>query len=264
MDVFVTHVSTACVLLEIGSVRLLTDPVFDEGKRYYCFGAPFVGATRKQGPAVKPETIPELDAILLSHAHHADNLDAGGRSLFPKARAVITNPHGKKFLKGKAIGLANWDATTIEGRGGEAVTIVAIPAEHGPAWLWGTHDVCGFVLIWDGQKRGALYISGDTVYFDELRQLTDHFKIGTALLHLGAVHFWPPYPRRWRFTFDSAGAVKMAKLLGLETVIPVHYEQDVWSHFKEDIASYQRAFREAGLGHRVMWLPKGMRTPVIV
>ena len=29
----------------------------------------FVGATRRQGPALKPEAIPELDAILLSHAH---------------------------------------------------------------------------------------------------------------------------------------------------------------------------------------------------
>jgi L-ascorbate metabolism protein UlaG (beta-lactamase superfamily) len=79
MDVFITHIATACVLLEIGSVRILTDPVFDEGQRYYSFGLPFIGATRMLGPALKREEIPELDAILLSHAHHSDNLDEGGR-----------------------------------------------------------------------------------------------------------------------------------------------------------------------------------------
>jgi hypothetical protein len=38
----------------------------------------------------------------------------------------------------------------------------------------------------------------------------------------------------------------MAKLLGLERLIPIHYEQDVWSHFKESLSSYQAAFEEAG------------------
>jgi hypothetical protein len=88
------------------------------------------------------------------------------------------------------------------------ITIVAVPAEHGPVWLWGTHDVCGFVLTWDGQKHGALYISDDTVYFDEMGRLTNHFKIGTALLHLGAVHFWPPYPRQGALPSTQPGRLR--------------------------------------------------------
>jgi L-ascorbate metabolism protein UlaG (beta-lactamase superfamily) len=92
MDVFITHISTACVLLEIGSVRLLTDPVFDDRKRYYCFGAPFIGATRRQGPALKPDAIPDLDAILLSHAHHADNLDAGADPCFRERAPSLPTP----------------------------------------------------------------------------------------------------------------------------------------------------------------------------
>jgi L-ascorbate metabolism protein UlaG (beta-lactamase superfamily) len=90
MDVFITHISTACVLLDIGSVRILIDPIFDEGERYYRFHWPCIGASRRQGPALKPDQIPELDAILLSHAHHSDNLDEGGRSLFGRARQIIT------------------------------------------------------------------------------------------------------------------------------------------------------------------------------
>jgi L-ascorbate metabolism protein UlaG (beta-lactamase superfamily) len=264
MDVFITHISTACVLLEIGSVRILTDPVFDEGERYYSFGYPGIGATRLQGPALKPAEIPDLDAMLLSHAHHSDNLDEGGRSLFPRARQIITTIHDKKYVRDDAIGLRRWGSTTIHGQGGEIITVSATPALHGPCLFPESWRVCGFVLKWEGQENGALYISGDTVYFGELREIGDRFDIGTALLHLGAVHFWPPLPSWFRFTFGSAGAVKMAQLLGLETLIPIHYEQDVWSHFKEDRASYEGAFQDPGVANKVMWLAKGVRTPVVV
>jgi L-ascorbate metabolism protein UlaG (beta-lactamase superfamily) len=264
MDVFVTHISTACVLLEIGSVRILTDPVFDEGERYYHFRWPGIGATRRLGPAMKADRIPDLDAILLSHAHHSDNLDGGGVSLFGKARQIITTIRDTKYVKDDVIGLPKWGSTTIYGQAGEIITVSATPALHGPSLLCESWRVCGFVLRWDGQEHGALYISGDTVYFDELREIPKRFRIGTALLHLGAVHFWPPVPRRFRFTFDSAGAVKMAQLLGLETLIPIHYEQDVWSHFKEDVGSYRHAFQNAGLGQKTLWLSKGVRTQLSV
>lgn len=266
MKVFITHISTACVLLEIGSVRILTDPVFDEGERYYSFGSRWfdrwIGATRFKGPTLKCEEIPELDAILLSHAHHSDNLDDGGRSLFGRTRQVITTIHDKKYVQDDAIGLPTWGSTTIHGQAGEVIAVSATPALHGPRFSDESSRVCGFVLKWDGQEHGALYISGDTVYFDELGEIPDRFKIGTALLHLGAVHFWPQWFWPCRFTFDSAGAVKMAQLLGLETLIPIHYEQDVWSHFKEDIASYDRVFAEAGLSAKLKWLSKGARVPI--
>lgn len=250
------------MLLEIGSVRILTDPVFDEGERYYSFGYPCIGATRRKGPALKPEAIPELDAMLLSHTHHMDNLDEGGMALFPKARHLITNSYETEFVNEKAVLLSTWQSTTIQGQHGEVITITATPALHGPWFKEESKHVCGFVLEWAGQVNGALYISGDTIYFDGLLELPDRFKIGTALVHLGAVHFWPPVPRRFRFTFDSAGAVKLSKLLGLERIIPIHYEQDVWSHFKESVESYRSAFREAGLQQKVTWLEKGVRTSI--
>jgi hypothetical protein len=161
-------------------------------------------------------------------------------------------------------GLRDWSKTTIFGGGGEVINVTATPAQHGPRWFPGVRHVRGFVLEWPGQEHGALYISGDTVYFDELRGLTDRFVIGTALLHLGAVHLWPPLPWWWRFTFNGAEAVKMAQMLHLKTLIPIHYERSVWSHFREDVASYQRAFEASGLRDKVHWLRPGLRTPLNV
>jgi L-ascorbate metabolism protein UlaG (beta-lactamase superfamily) len=264
MEVFITHISTACVLLEVGSVRILTDPVFDTGERDYSFGAPWVGATRTADPALPAEAIPPLDAILLTHPHHLDNLDDGGRALFLKAREIITTRHGLRSLERRATGLAEWGRTTIYGAAGEQITVGATPAQHGPRWLPGAGHVCGFSLKWEGQQHGELYVSGDTVYFDELRRIPDHYAIGTALLHLGAVHFWRPWPKSWRFTFNSREAVEMAKILGLHTLIPTHYERSAWSHFQEDVGSYQSAFNRAGLQNKVRWLTKGERTNLIV
>jgi L-ascorbate metabolism protein UlaG (beta-lactamase superfamily) len=167
-------------------------------------------------------------------------------------------------VRDDVIGLPKWGSTEICGAKGQVITVSATPALHGPCLLPESWHVCGFVLKWDGQEHGQLYISGDTVYFNQLRQIAAHFDIGTALLHLGAVHFWPPLPSWFRFTFGSAGAVKMAQLLGVETLIPIHYEQDVWSHFKEDVSSYQRAFEKAGLGKKTIWLSKGVRTQIVV
>jgi L-ascorbate metabolism protein UlaG (beta-lactamase superfamily) len=74
-----TYVGGPTALLEIGGLRLLTDPTFDAA------GAEFRAAAyvlnKVVGPAVNVDAIGEIDAVLLSHDHHFDNLDgAGARS----------------------------------------------------------------------------------------------------------------------------------------------------------------------------------------
>src|SRR5690606_5804803 len=101
---------------------------------------------------------------------------------------------GQRALERRATGLLRWGKTTIYGSGGERIIIAATPVQHGPRWIPGAGRGCGFALQWEGQKHGELYISGDTVYFADLRRITDHHEIGTALIHLGGVHYWPPLP----------------------------------------------------------------------
>ena len=47
-----------------------------------------------------------IDAVLLSHDQHEDNLDAAGRSLLDEAGLVITTVAGAGRLGGGAVGLA--------------------------------------------------------------------------------------------------------------------------------------------------------------
>jgi L-ascorbate metabolism protein UlaG (beta-lactamase superfamily) len=256
----ITYIGGPTALIEIGGLRLLTDPVFDPPGGKYSFGLG-TGSVKLDGPAVAADELGRIDAVLLSHDHHADNLDAAGRALLPAAGLVVTTASGAGRLGGNAVGLEPWAATTLEAERAPAVRVTATPARHGPPLshpLVG--DVVGFLLEWEGQDDGAFWISGDTVYFRGVREVGERFDVGTALIHLGGVRF--PISGPARYTMNAAEAARTAGELGLKTVLPIHYEG--WKHFREDRADAERAFAEAGVADKVRWLPAGAAETVEV
>ena len=139
-------------------------------------------------PPVPVEEIGRIDAILLSHQQHYDNLDNAGRTLIPKVGRVLTTKESAAAIGDKAEGLAPWDATELTNDAGEKIRVTATPAKHGPSpeVQAATGDTMGFLLEWDGQKNGAFYITGDTVYIPEIEEIGKRFRVGTAILHMGA------------------------------------------------------------------------------
>ena len=83
-DVRLTHIGGPTVLIEVGGWRLLTDPTFDPPGRRYFFGWGTV-SRKLAGPAIAAAELAPIDAVLLSHDHHGDNLDPAGRALLPSA-----------------------------------------------------------------------------------------------------------------------------------------------------------------------------------
>ena len=73
-DVRITHIGGPTVLIEVGGWRLLTDPTFDPPGRTYTFGWG-TGSRKLVGPAIAAADLAPIDAVLLSHDHHGDNLD---------------------------------------------------------------------------------------------------------------------------------------------------------------------------------------------
>src|SRR3954462_3600915 len=116
MEVSLTHVGGPTVLVQIGEWRLLTDPTFDPAGRDYRFGLG-IGSRKLSGPAIAAADIGPIDAVLLSHDQHDDNLDPAGRELLPPAGAVITTASGAKRLGGNARGLEPWATTRLEAPG---------------------------------------------------------------------------------------------------------------------------------------------------
>ena len=197
--------------------------------------------------------------MLLSHDHHDDNLDAAGRALLPSASTVITTVPGAKRLGGDARGLEPWAGTRLEAPERPPIEITATPCRHGPPLSRPiVGDVVGFALGWDGQEHGVLWISGDTVLYDGVRQVADHLDVGTALLHLGGVRF--PISGPVRYTMNAKDAVELCRLVQPRTVIPIHYEG--WKHFREGREAIGRELAHASedLRQRIRWLPIGVAT----
>jgi L-ascorbate metabolism protein UlaG (beta-lactamase superfamily) len=257
MSLRITHIGTATMLLEIGALRLLTDPVFDPAGGQYRFGWG-TGSTKLSGPAIAPEQLGPIDAVLLSHDHHEDNLDRAGRALLPQAKRVLTTAPGAQRLRGNAEGLRFWQSVWLEA-GPTRVKVTATPAQHGALI---TRPVAGatigFVLEWEGQRGGALYISGDTIYYRGVDQVARRFRIGVAVLHLGKARF--PITGPLRYTMDHRDAVRAARALRPQQVIPVHYEG--WKHFSEGRAAVEGAFTRARLPVALRWLPLGRATTI--
>ena len=161
--------------------------------------------------------------MLLSHDHHGDNLDDAGRELLPSAGHVVTTAPGARRLGGGAQGLEPWAATRLESEGRPTLEIVATPCRHGPPLSRPVAGhVIGFVLRWEGQEHGALWITGDTVLTDAVREVPERVDVGTALLHLGRVRF--PVTGPLRYTMTGREAVELCGLLQPHTAIPLHYE----------------------------------------
>jgi L-ascorbate metabolism protein UlaG (beta-lactamase superfamily) len=225
----ITHVGGPTVLIEVDGWRLLTDPTFDSPGRDYHFGWG-TGSRKVTGPAIAVAELGPIDAVLLTHDHHADNLDTAGRALLPSAGVVVTTVSGAKRLGGHARGLEPWETTRLGGSGRPSMEITATPCRHGPPLSRAlVGDVIGFSLRWHDQQHGVLWISGDTVLYDGVRQVADRLHVGMALLHLGGARF--PVTGPVRYTMTAQNAVDLCKLVRPRTAIPVHYEG--WTHFRQ-------------------------------
>ena len=142
----ITLIGGPTALLEIGGLRLLTDPTFDPAGGEY--GRWPVVLRKTVGPACGAEELLPIDAVLLSHDQHADNLDTSGRAFLSQARAVFTTPAGAKRLEGNATGLTPWQTVSFASSDGSAaIEITATPARHGPPGIEPiTGDVTGFIV----------------------------------------------------------------------------------------------------------------------
>jgi L-ascorbate metabolism protein UlaG (beta-lactamase superfamily) len=264
-SVRVTHVGGPTTLIEAAGWRLLTDPTFDAPGRRYSFG--WGTSSRKlAGPALAAADLGDLDAALVSHDHHADNLDDAGRGLLPTARAVVTTRAGAKRLAGDVgaaalHGLAPWESVTLEAEGKPALRVTATPCRHGPPLSRPiVGDVVGFALRWEGQEHGELWVTGDTVLYDDLRRVPERVDVGTLVVHLGKVQF--PITGPLRYSMTAADALELARLARPHTVVPVHYEG--WAHFREGPDAVGEAFAAAPDDLRATIVRPPIGTPVEV
>ena len=247
-------------VLDIGGLRLVTDPTFDPPGSYPRPDGPTL--TKLTPPAARPEDLGAVDAVLLSHDQHADNLDGGGRAYLKGVPLTLTTRSGAERLvaagdvaPGQVRGLAAREQTDLERPGhAEPLRVTAVPARHGPEGCEPVSgEVTGFVLT--APDVPTVYVSGDNAWLGAIGQVVDQFgAVDVAVLFAGAARF----PDRFDgalLTLDSALAAEATRMLGASTTVPVHYTG--WQHFTEGTAALTAAFGEAGLADRLTMLAPG-------
>ncbi len=242
-----TYIGGPTALIEWVGLRLLTDPTFDPAGRAY--ETPVYTLRKTRGPSIEPAAVGTIDAVLLSHDHHFDNLDGAGRALVGRVPRVLTTTAGAERLGGPALGLEPWATVDLPSPEGGVLRVTATPARHGPARL-DRGPVIGFVLERPG---GAVYVSGDTVWYEGVAEVARRFPARSIVLFMGAARVAQVGP--WLLTFDAAGGVEAARAFDGATVVPLHFEG--WEHFSESRADIDEAFARAGLEARLRWPEPG-------
>jgi L-ascorbate metabolism protein UlaG (beta-lactamase superfamily) len=200
----ITHIDTACIIIDINGYRIMTDPTLDEAGKLYNHG--FGVFSRKTGqPALQNVDISNIDLVLLSHHQHKDNFDIEGQKFAATAPLIVSTKSAAKVVK-NTIGLDNWESHSINTPKLSNLKITATTAQHRPSWIpeFVSGKVIGFIIEADELENGAIYISGDTVYFKGIKEVASRFNIDIAIFHLGSVQI--RYLTAWaQYTMNAKG-----------------------------------------------------------
>jgi L-ascorbate metabolism protein UlaG (beta-lactamase superfamily) len=211
----VTVIGHATVLIQVGGMNILTDPVWAK----WAGPLPGFGVKRARPPAIAFDDLPAIDVVLLSHSHY-DHLDrAALTALERRDRPLVVTglkvgrvvPHDNVFE------LDWWQRHAL----GNGIAATYVPAEHfsarGPfdrnVTLWG-----GFVLE---TPAGTIYFAGDTGDGAHIAAIRERFGPKTlSLLPIGAyVPAWFMAP----IHMNPHEAVAASEILQSRVTLPIHY-----------------------------------------
>ena len=245
-EIIIKYIGGPTAYFEIAGLRFLTDPTFDIKDTRYDTGQYVL--VKLENPGVRPEKMGKIDFVLLSHDHHFDNLDNEGRRLLSRVDNVYTTVSGAQRLGANAVGLENWQTVEVSTRDNRILCITGTPARHGP--VGGDRGpVTGFVLNFKNEPAGAVYITGDTVWYKGVEEVAKRFEIKLVVLFMGAAvvrKVGSSY-----LTMTAADSINVARLFDKATIVPLHFEG--WEHFTESKEEIEKKYKDAGLNDRLRW-----------
>ena len=208
-NVTVTYLGHATLLIQMGGIVLITDPVLSNLSPYL---------KRKTRLPLSRQILKEITHIVLISHNHYDHFSLRAARLF--RRKLFITPQGfKRYFHSRNAGppiCLDWfDHITYE-----SLKITFLPTQH---WsrrtLWDTN-----LTLWGGflleSPAGSVYFGGDSGYFSGFKELGTRFKIDVAILPIGA------FAPRWLMKpvhLSPYEAVKAAVDLKASVMIPCHW-----------------------------------------
>lgn len=252
----ITFIGNATVLVRHGPITFLTDPTFVHMHEKVSIGYG-MHTERLTNPAMDVADLPPLDFILLSH-FHGDHFDQVAEEQLDATLPVVSNPQSAMLLNerrwGNTYRLHRWESLDIR-KEQALVRVTAMPGRHGPPVVdFALPDVMGSLVEFEDPAGGRpfrLYISGDTLVFDDLREIPERFPdIDLALLHLGGTKVLGIM-----VTMDAEQGMEAMGIVGAGMTIPIHF--DDYDVFTSPLSDFSEAADAAGLSDRVFYLKRG-------
>ena len=219
-----TWIGHATMLVQVGGINVLTDPIFSE--RASPVG--FAGPKRMVRPGLTLAQMPHVDVVVISHNHydHLDRDSVIGLNNQDGGPPLFLVPLGlKSWMAEQGIGNVrelDWWQQTHAGN----LDVTFVPVQH-----WSARSVTDrYKTLWGGwvMKTSAaaarpfsVFFAGDTGYskdFADIHRRFDHFDL--ALLPIGA------YAPRWfmqKQHIDPAEAVKIHRDLQARQSLAIHW-----------------------------------------
>jgi len=228
------------VLINFFGATILTDPVLFSriGIRLPGFT---IGPKRLTAPALEFHELPQIDLILLSHAHF-DHLDLRTLRCFNEATRVITARATSDLLRRtrfREITELDWGESKILTTAAGNIEVTAFQVEH-----WGartqrdTHRGYNGYLIERSGRR--IIFAGDTALTENFARLRRHGAIDIAIMSIGAYNPWI------QSHCTPEQAVQMANAAAARFIVSVHHQTFRLSFepFREPIERFEAALSE--------------------
>jgi L-ascorbate metabolism protein UlaG (beta-lactamase superfamily) len=217
----ITFIGHSSFLVQTAGRALLIDPVF---------ASRLIFLRRRRRAGVRIADLPQIDAVLLTHAHmdhlNRPSLKAITREMRRRGlpAPVVVVPNGVEDLV-RDLGfsriepLAWWERARLADSRGEPLSVTLVPARHWGARMFrDTHRGFGGYVLESGSGP-TIYHSGDTAYFGGFAEIGQRLRPEIALLPIGAY-----FPDSYRSVHTSPEEALRAFIeLEASVLIPMHY-----------------------------------------
>lgn len=246
------------IILKLGSFKILIDPMLGPKskvsfriKKHPTTGELNAAIERFYDPAEFDHQ--NIDLMIISHPH-PDHIDEKAiQTLDKNIKTITTTTSVETFLNWgfrNTDGLEWGDTVTFQ-KENESLKITAVTAMHAKEGSLNTElgKVNGYIIEYiDYLKVYRIYCTGDTVFFEDIREFKKYGPIDLLIPNMGAAG-------NGLRGLNAIQCLKIIETLNPKKVIPVHHT--TFSHYTESISVLQNEISKTKYKNRLKIIALG-------